>query len=59
MMMKLISREAFNYLRIFTAAYADHIHHDVLSSAKHSDMNSIGPRAKYDAMEIIIKCRDC
>jgi hypothetical protein len=40
-----ISREkAFNCSGTSTMAYADHIHHGVLSSVRHSDMDSTGPR---------------
>jgi hypothetical protein len=47
MMMKCISKEyAFNCSRISIVAYADCIHHDVLSSERHSDMDSTSPRLR-------------
>jgi hypothetical protein len=44
MMMKCISREkAFNCSGTSIAVYVDHIHHGVLSLARHSDMESTSP----------------
>jgi hypothetical protein len=47
MMMKCISwEEDIQFFGTFIVAYADRNHHGVLSSAKHSDMDSIGPQLR-------------